>query len=143
MPLQGLMIGIALTAPMMALGPQSATQAPAEASRLPVSMERIRAALQQPPPLNLSVPSTDIPTFRLEVREQLFVVKPTEEKPFDPTFGLPSLGELFMDGVAKIHSAVVDYKHGRAERRARSEVDDALAAFCAERECPAPASREH
>jgi hypothetical protein len=41
-----------------------------------------------------------------------------------------------MGGVGKIQSAVVHYKRGRAERRARAEVDQALAAFCAVQECP-------
>ena len=54
---------------------------------------------------------------------------PLDENPFDPTFGLPSAGELMMDGVAKIQSAVVNYK-GRAKRE-REESDEALAAFCA------------
>ena len=73
---------------------------------------------------------------------RLSVLQPVDETPFDPTFGLPSVGELLMDGVEKIRSAVVDYKRRRAERRARKEVDDALAAFCAVHECslPTPAS---
>jgi hypothetical protein len=44
--------------------------------------------------------------------------------------------ELLMGGIRKIRSAVVTYKRGRAERRARKEVADALAAFCAARGCP-------
>jgi len=43
-----------------------------------------------------------------------------------------------MDGIDTIRSAVVRYTRGRAERRARKEVDDALAAFCAVHECPRP-----
>jgi hypothetical protein len=54
-----------------------------------------------------------------------------EKKPIDPTYGLPTIDELFMDGVQKIRSA----KRGRAERRARKEVEDALAAFCATNVC--------
>ena len=75
-------------------------------------------------------------TFRTEVRQPLWVLRPTEEEPFDPTLGLPSIGELLMGGLAKIHSAAVAYKRSRAERRARREVDDALSAFCAVHECP-------
>ena len=71
--------------------------------------------------------------FHVEVRERPFLLEPLEEKPFDPTYGLPSLGELVMGGIGKIRSAV----HGRAERRARKEVDDALASFCAVNDCPA------
>lgn len=75
-------------------------------------------------------------TFHVEVRERLPVVQPVAENLFDPTFGLPSIGELMMDGIEKFRSAVVNYKRGRAERRARKEVEDALAAFCATRGCP-------
>ena len=118
---------------------QSPVQAQAADSPLPVSMERIRAGLKQPPSL-LQVPalSGDIPTFRIEVRERPFVLQPVDEKPFDPTFGLPSAGELLMTGIENVRSAVVHYKRRRAERRVRKEVDDALAAFCAGRECSTP-----
>jgi hypothetical protein len=118
---------------------QSPIQAQATDSQLPVSMERIRASLKQPPSL-LQVPPTsgDIPTFRIEVRERSFVLQPTDEKPFDPTFGLPSVGELLMSGIESLRSAAVDYKRRHAERRARKEVDGALAAFCAVRECSTP-----
>jgi hypothetical protein len=107
---------------------------------LPVSLGRIRAALEAPPPI-LQVPSRsdDIPTFRTEVR--LSVVRPVEGEPFDPTWGLPSGGELLMGGIEKIRSAAVGYKHRRAERRARKEVEEALAAFCAVHECPVPDTR--
>jgi hypothetical protein len=120
---------------------QSPIQAQTDGSHLPVSMERIRAALKQEPPLlRVPAPSGDIPTFRIEVRERLFVLQPIGEKPFDPTFGLPSVGELLMDGIEKIRLAAVHYKRSRAERRARKEVEDALAAFCTVGECPTPAT---
>ena len=118
---------------------QSPVQAQTGGSQLPVSMERIRAGLKQPPPLlQLPAPSGDRPTFRIEVRERAFVLQPVDEQPFDPTFGLPSAGELLMTGIDNIRSAAVNYKRRRAERRARKEVDAALAAFCAGRECPTP-----
>lgn len=118
---------------------QSPVLAQAADSPLPVSMERIRAGLNRPPSL-LHVPpsSGDAPIFKIEVRASPFVLQPADEKPFDPTFGLPSVGELLMDGIEGIRSASVNYKHRRAERRARKEVDGAVAAFCAVRECPAP-----
>jgi hypothetical protein len=81
-----------------------------------------------------------MPIFRVDVRPPLFVMQPIEEKPFDPTFGLPSAGELLMGGIEKVRSAAVHYKRGRTKRRVRKEVDDALAAFCAVRECPTPAA---
>lgn len=110
-------------------------------AQLPVSIERIRAALQQPPPVlqNPAAPA-DIPMFRVAVQEQSLILEPVVETPFDPTYGLPSIGELVIGGIGKIKSAVVNYKRSRAERRAKKEVDDALAAFCAVRECPGPSA---
>jgi len=114
-------------------------QAQAADSPLPVSMERIRAGLKQPPSLlQAPPPSDDKPTFRLEVQAPPFALQTVEDKPFDPTFGLPSVGELLMDGIEGIRSSVVQYKRRHAERRARKEVDGALAAFCAVRVCSAP-----
>jgi hypothetical protein len=110
-------------------------QAQAADQELPVSIERIRAGLKRPPPvLQVPPPSGDMPTFRIEVRAHPFVLQPVDEGPFDPTYGLPSAGELLMNGIEKIRSA----QRRRAERRARKEVDDALAAFCAIRECSTP-----
>jgi hypothetical protein len=118
---------------------QSPIQAQDAASQLPVSMERIRAGLERPPSrLQVPQPSVDVPTFRIEVRERPFVLKPIDEKPFDPTYGLPSVGELLMNGIENIRSAAVDYKRRRVERRARKEVDGALAAFCTVGECATP-----
>jgi len=118
---------------------QSPIQAQATDSQLPVSLERIRVGLKQPPSLlQVPPPSGDTPTFRVEVRERPFGLQPIDEKPLDPTFGLPSAGELLMTGIEHIRSAAVDYKHRRAKRRARKEVDGALAAFCEVRECSTP-----
>lgn len=105
-------------------------------SHLPVSLDRIRAALKEPPPL-LQVPASgDIPTFRVEVRQSMWVLEPLEEESFDLTMGLPSAGELLMGGIGKIHAAAVGYTRKRAKRRARKEVEEALSAFCAVHECP-------
>jgi len=115
---------------------QSPIQAQTDSSTSPVSVDRIRAALNQPPPvLRIPAPSGDTPTFHIDVQNQ--VLPPIDDKPFDPTFGLPSVGELLMDGIGKLGSAAVDYKRARAARRVRKEVDDALAAFCAVHACPA------
>jgi hypothetical protein len=118
---------------------QAPIRAQTSDSPLPVSLDRIRAALEEPPPV-LQVPaaSSGMPAFRVEVRQPVWDFRPIEEDTFDPTLGLPSVGELLMGGIEKIHSTVVNYKRGRAERRARREVDEALAAFCAVHECPAP-----
>ena len=111
---------------------QSQIQAQAGEQELPVSIDRVSAGLKRPPPLQIAAPS---PTFRVEVRARPFVLEPTDEKPFDPTFGLPSVGELLIDGIENVRLAAVHYKRRHAERRARKEVDDALAAFCAIRDC--------
>jgi hypothetical protein len=121
---------------ILLLAPLQAQQ-PADAP-LPGSLERIRAGLKESPPLlRIPAPSDEMPTFQVEVLGILPLLQPVEEIPFDPTFGLPSVGELLMGGIGKIRSAVVNYKRGRAEHRARKEVEDALAAFCAARGCPA------
>jgi len=121
----------------------SATQAEADESPPPVSLARIRAALEKPPPVLLRGPvsSVERPTFRVEVRPRFSLLSSVDEKPFDPTYGLPSAGQLLMGGIEKIRSAAVNYKRGHAKRRARQEVDDAIAAFCTVRECPAAGSR--
>ena len=105
----------------------------------PESVERIRAALSQPPPvLRVPAPSTETLTFHVEVTAPLSLLEPIDDKPFDPTFGLPSIQELVGRGVGKIGSAAVNYKRRRAQRRAKKEVDDALAAFCGAQPCPTP-----
>ncbi len=110
----------------------------AQTGRSPASLARIRAALAEPPPIfQTPAPSGDVPTFRVEVHQPYFDFEPSDEETFDLTYGLPSVGELLMGGVGKIRSAAVGYKHRRAQRRARQEVTDALAAFCAVHDCPA------
>jgi hypothetical protein len=117
----------------------SPVQAQTADSQLPVSIARIRAGLERPPSLLESSPrSAANPTFRIEVRAHPTVLRPIDDEPFDPTMGLPSAGELLMDGIEKIGSAVSHSRHRRADRRARQEVDDALAAFCAANACHLP-----
>ena len=117
-------------------------RAQADASRLPVSLERIRKALNEPPPrLQVPPPSSEVPTFRVEVHEPLVNLAPIVDEPLDPTWGVPSAGELMMGGIQKLGSAVGSYKRGRAKRRARKEVEDALAAFCAEHDCQTAARK--
>ena len=106
---------------------------------LPVSLTRIRAALAEPPPvLQTIAASSETPTFRVEVRQQAWTFDPLDEDAFDPTYGLPSVGELVVGGIGKIKSAAVNYKQRRTKRRAKKEVEEALEAFCAAHECPAP-----
>jgi hypothetical protein len=145
LPLSGLLLSFGT---ILAL--QTQIQAQAIDQQSPVSINRIRAGLNRPPPLRIvvpsplriAVPSGDRPTFRSAVRARPFVlpsfVLPSNENAIDPTLGLPSLGELVMEGIENVRSAAVQYKRRRAERRARKEVHDFLAAFCAIRECPTP-----
>ena len=112
----------------------SPIQAQTDESHVPVSLQRVRTALRKPPPrLQMQEPSAEMPDFRVEVQQRPFVLQPAVEKPFDLTWGLPSAGELLMRGIEQIASATVG--RGRAERRARKEVKEALAAFCAVHEC--------
>jgi hypothetical protein len=127
-------VPMAIAAAMLAV--PAPIQAQAGDSRLPVSLDRIRAALNRPPP-QLRVPawSNAAPTFRTEVHQDYFNPRPIEEEPpLDPTLGLPSVGELLLGGVGKIRSAA----RGRARRRAKEAVAGELAAFCAVHQCAAP-----
>ena len=113
----------------------SKMQAQAGDTELPVSIDRIRAALNGPQPFQNTSLSGDIPTFRVEIQASAFAFRPTEEEAFDYTYGLPSLGQLVMMGIQNVWDAGIRYKRRYAERRARKEVDDALAAFCAVHDC--------
>ena len=125
------MIGVPVWIVASILVVQTSIHAQTEDTTGPVSINRIRAALEhQPSPLRLPPSSTDVPTFRVTIRGSL-PMPPPAEKPFDPTYGLPSLGDLMMDGIAEIR----DYKRRHTERRAGKEVGDALAAFCAANAC--------
>lgn len=123
----------AFVAMLAVSGVPAPLHAQSEDVNIPVSMTRIRAALEhQPSILERAPASSEVPTFRMEIRQRLPVLQPpTEEKPLDPTYGVPSIGELIMDGIEKIRAA----KRGRAERHARKEVEDAFAAFCATNKC--------
>jgi hypothetical protein len=116
-------------------------QAQAAGAYGPSSLARIRAALAEPPPrLQAPPPSVDIvPMFRVEITQPFTLHDPNEEPPADPTWGLPSAGELMMRGVGKVGSAVSGIK----KRRVRREVRDALAEFCLVNTCPAQTSPQH
>ena len=104
----------------------------------PASLKRIRAALAEPPPiLQVPPPSGEIPTFRVEVRQQAWTFDPLDENTFDPTYGLPSVGELVVGGIGKIKSAAVNYRHGayQASNSVRSASDEAAGAP-GSRRCP-------
>lgn len=116
-------------------------------TRLPVSLDRIRQRLEQPttllPPSDSGwdAASYPVPTpmFRIDIRQPMWVERPPDDETFDPTMGLPSLGELVVGGLSKIHGATSRYRKRRAERRAREDVSEDLAAFCRLHGCTPPA----
>jgi hypothetical protein len=107
------------------------------------SLARIRAALVSPPPrLHVPPPSTGVtPMFHVEVTQYFSMRDPFDEPPADPTWGLPSAGELMMGGIGKLQSAVSGYKKRRARGKAKREVSDALGEFCAVNACPPPPNK--
>jgi hypothetical protein len=138
-------MGLSLLSAGAILVLQAPIDAQTEDLRLPSSLERIRAGLSvqpsQLPLLPVPAPLGDLPLFRAEVTQRV-LQPPAVDPPFDPTYGLPSAGELLMNGIGSIKSAVVSYRRGRAERQARKEVEDALAAFCTVHECPTAATNK-
>jgi hypothetical protein len=103
----------------------------------PATLKRMRAALERPASrLRPDVPAAEAPTFHVDVTMPFSATRSIEEPPFDPTWGLPSAGDLIAGGLGKIGSAVKGYKRHRSERRARKEVQDAMAAYCAVHTCP-------
>jgi hypothetical protein len=114
---------------------QTQIQAQATEPQSSVWIDRIRAGLKRPASLLIAVPSTGRPTFRSEVRARPFDLQFNDDRAIDPTMGMPSVGQLVMEGIENVRSAAVQYKRRRAERRARKEVADTLAAFCALRKC--------
>jgi hypothetical protein len=105
----------------------------------PATLKRIRAALERPPSrLDVAASTAGAPTFRVEVNVPFSATRSIEEPPFDPTWGLPTAGELIAGGIGKIGSAVGGYRKHRAQRKARKEVQDAMAAYCAVHTCTAP-----
>jgi hypothetical protein len=123
------------------LASQPCLQAQGEVTHGPSSLARIRAALGRAPAIDWApAPAGHVPTFRIDVHQTVPILPLVDEEPFDPTYGLPSAGELLMGGIGKLHAAVVNARRGRARRRARKEVEDALAAFCAVHDCRAPAA---
>jgi hypothetical protein len=80
-----------IVGPILAL--QSPIQAQADNADLPVSIERIRAALTRQPLLQIPPQSGDTPTFRIEVRGRLSVLPPIDDGPLRSNLGLPSVGD--------------------------------------------------
>lgn len=130
---------------------QSAQSAQAELSSvsppLPVSVERVRAALERPTGLNVTLP--DIPVhFRIEVRERaLFPGLPPidfsggSKRPAVP-FWMPSTmpqvgaspplaGVNLLAIASRVANSIGTARRARAQREAQEEVARALREFCA------------
>jgi len=124
---------------------------------LPVSVARIRAALERPQALRLTVADRK-PDFRVDIRERQFAedllgrldfrsgpVPPGGLYAFEQRqrIGPPGLGQPLISvdllGIAQgLHSAVANARRSSAERAAREEVQRALAEFCAVHDCTPP-----
>jgi hypothetical protein len=147
--------GLALALGMQPLAdPYSAAD---RARELPVSVSRIRAALDRPAPLRLTVPAPK-PTYRVEIREHLLyspnLLGPVEQLWSTTTGPAPSGGlhgydqgqrlgqfsqplfsvDLLSIGGA-IRNAIASARRSSAEKAAREEVQRALAEFCATHGC--------
>jgi hypothetical protein len=148
-------IGLALA---MGLQPPAEQRSVPETRELPVSVSRIRAALDRPAPLRLTVPAPR-PTFRVEIRERLLyspnLLGPVEQLwsttagPVPPgglhgfeqrqQLGQPWSQPLFSVDLLSIGGAIrnafANARRASAEKAARDEVQRALAEFCATHEC--------
>jgi hypothetical protein len=125
----------ALAVVMMAAGQAAAPPAPPATPDPPVSVERIREALQRPA---LTIPPVDpTPVFRATIEEKAFD-NPlqgmrrdlAEVSGYSGRGGVDVLG-LVMGIVSSIKSA----RRAHAEAEIRKEVQEALTAFCAEHDC--------
>jgi hypothetical protein len=144
----------------LALGSQAPTDPGpvAESAReLPVSVSHIRAALDRPAPLRLTVPAPK-PTYRVQIREHLLyspnLLGPVEQL-WSTTTGPPPPGGLYayeqrqrlgqlsqplylvdlLSIGGAIKNAITNARRSGAEKAAREDVQRALAEFCATHEC--------
>jgi len=152
-------IGVAL-----ALGiqpPVEPTSAPEVNLELPVSVARIRSALERPAPLRLTLPESHA-DFHIEIcarpRYSANLLGPVETLWTTPTGPVPPGGlhafeqrqqlretwsqpmisvDLLSIGTA-VHRAIANARRAGAEKAARDEVQRALAEFCATHDCPQP-----
>ena len=138
---------IALTSALT--NPVSASaQRDASAATPPVSADRVREGLQRPEPLRIPPIPEPAAHFRVDV-EGLFPVETVLDgvrrdlaaqpgfaagRPTGP--GSPLAGGLDLLGVVRgLAGRIGGARRARAERNARREVQDALAAFCRVHDC--------
>jgi hypothetical protein len=109
-----------------------------------VSLERIRAALDRPVVLDLRGPQEE-PDFKVQIIERHEYADwlkplPDDFKVEDPLANVPLANYNFASLIGKLVSSIKEARREGAERNARDEVDNALEAFCAVNDCPAPAA---
>jgi hypothetical protein len=147
----GLVLAVGL---QQAVDPSSAP----DASELPVSLTRIRTALERPEKLRLTLPEPDA-HFRVEIRERplyspnllapvetLWSPSPGRVPPgglyafeqrqrFGGLWSQPMLSVDLLSIGSAVQKAIANARRTRAENAAREEVRRALAEFCAVHDC--------
>jgi hypothetical protein len=149
----GLALSIGLQQPVDPVSPPDANR------ELPVSLARIRVALDRPAPLRLTLPESKA-DFHIEIRPRLLyspsLLGPVETLWSTTTAPVPPGGlhafeqrqrlgdpwsqpmmsvDLLSIGSA-VRKAVANARRSSAEKAAREEVRRALAEFCATHDCP-------
>jgi hypothetical protein len=146
----------------MAIGMQQPVDPafPADTSReLPVSLTRIRTALDRPAWLRLTLPESNA-DFHIEIRERPLysphLLGPVESLwsttpgPVPPGglhafeqrqrlgehWSQPMLSVDLLSIGAALRKSIADARRSSAEKAAREEVQRAIAEFCAAHECP-------
>ncbi len=151
----GVLIGLAL-----ALGIQSpdTASAPEASPAGPVSLVRIRAALDRPAPLRIALPKPKA-DFHVEIRDRplyspnllgpVETLWSTAAGPVPPgglrafeqrqrlgeQWSQPMLSVDLLSMAASVRTAIANARRAGAEKAAREEVRRALAEFCATHEC--------
>jgi hypothetical protein len=97
----------------------------ANASDLPVSLDRIRRELAREPQLTVTLPRQ--PDFRVKVERHLPAFD--DVKPEPPQKQLPRTTGI--DLLSLVKGAVSSSRRARAEREAHDTVDEALRQYCA------------
>jgi len=145
---------------LLALGIQPPVDPVAELHpELPISVARIRSALDRPAPLRLTLPASHA-DFHIEIRvrplyspnllgpvETLWTV-PTGPVPpgglhafeqrqqLRQTWSQPMFSVDLLSIGSAVHRAIANSRRAGAEKAARDDVQRALAEFCATHDCP-------
>ena len=121
----------------------NAQDAAPAASRLPVSVERIRQALQRTPTLRITTPPPDPPTYRVQIIEHPYFRTEPHQWTYDGggyAVSGPngtSSGMVWSPPLIQVDALpmLAAAKQALGERAARREVQQAMAEFCAQYSC--------